>query len=112
MLWHYQDDRHFYYLALKPNGWELGKADPAHPGGQRFLVSGTAPTYQVDAWYKVRVVQRDSTMAVWVDDVQLARFTDQQAPYLNGRLGLYTEDAHVQFSDVRVVLPAAGRRPW
>lgn len=32
----YQDPEHFYYVALKTNGWELGKRDPAYPGGQRF----------------------------------------------------------------------------
>lgn len=29
----YQDPEHFYYLALKTNGWELGKRDPTYPGG-------------------------------------------------------------------------------
>jgi hypothetical protein len=28
ILWHYTGDQRFYYIALKPNGWELGKADP------------------------------------------------------------------------------------
>src|SRR5262245_11916881 len=45
VLWRYRDDTHFYYLALKPNGWELGKEDPAYPGaqpgedGQRYLAT-------------------------------------------------------------------------
>src|SRR5262245_14317418 len=25
LLWHYTDDQHFYYVILKPNGWEIGK---------------------------------------------------------------------------------------
>lgn len=29
--------------ALKTIGWELGKADPDHPGAQRFLATGTGP---------------------------------------------------------------------
>ncbi|MGC0404102.1 hypothetical protein RKD27_006746 [Streptomyces sp. SAI-126] len=28
----YTDPEHFYYVTLKPNGWELGKRDPACPG--------------------------------------------------------------------------------
>src|SRR3989442_2904189 len=35
VLWHYTDSTHFYYLILKPNGWELGKEDPAYPDNQR-----------------------------------------------------------------------------
>ena len=40
LLWHYTDDQHFYSIVLKPNGWELGKEDPAYPGAQRFLATG------------------------------------------------------------------------
>jgi hypothetical protein len=56
----------------------------------------------VTTWYDVRVVQVGTTMAVSVDGVPLARFTDEQSPYTQGRVGLYTEDAYVQFGDVRV----------
>jgi Domain of Unknown Function (DUF1080) len=102
VIWHYQDDHRFYYLALKPNGWEIGKRDPAYQGGQRFLVSHELPAHQLTTWYDVRVVQVGETMAVWVDGVPLARFSDEQSPYTQGRVGLYAEDAYVQFGDVRV----------
>src|SRR4051812_43059945 len=36
VVWHYRDPEHFYYFILKPNGWELGKRDPAGTGGQKF----------------------------------------------------------------------------
>ncbi|MDH6519748.1 hypothetical protein M2163_003267 [Streptomyces sp. SAI-135] len=29
LVWAYTDPEHFYYVTLKPNGWELGKRDPA-----------------------------------------------------------------------------------
>ena len=102
MIWHYVDDRHFYYLTLKPNGWEIGKRDPAHAGGQRFLVSDKLPTYYFNTWYDIRVVQVGNTMAVWVNGLPLARFTDNQSPYSEGRVGLYAEDTYAQFADVRV----------
>src|SRR4051794_23738226 len=41
MVWDYTDNDHFYYFALKTNGWELGKRDPSYPGGQRFLATGS-----------------------------------------------------------------------
>ena len=37
LVWQYTDDHHFYSIVLKPNGWELGKEDPAYPAAQRFL---------------------------------------------------------------------------
>jgi Domain of Unknown Function (DUF1080) len=106
IIWHYQDDRHFYYLTLKPNGWEIGKRDPAYPGGQRFLVSDKLPIYYFNTWYDIRIVQVGNTMAVWVNGQPLTRFTDSQSPYSQGQVGLYAEDAYAQFADVRVE-PAA-----
>jgi hypothetical protein len=102
VIWHYRDDHRFYYLALKPNGWEIGKRDPAYQGGQRFLVSHELPVHHLTTWYDVRVVQVGNTIAVWVDGVPLARFTDEQSPYTQGRVGLYAEDAYAQFGDVQV----------
>jgi len=105
VLWHYTDDTHFYYLALKPNGWELGKEDPAYPGAQRYLVTSGSPTYAVGTWHTVRVRQVGNLMTVWADGTQLASFTDNERPYANGTLGLYNEDSLVHFDDVKVTTP-------
>ncbi|HET6818400.1 MAG TPA: DUF1080 domain-containing protein [Mycobacteriales bacterium] len=105
VLWHYTDDTHFYYLALKPNGWELGKEDPAYPGAQRYLVTSGSPTYAVGTWHTVRVRQIGNVMTVWADGTQLASFTDNERPYPSGTLGLYNEDSLVHFDDVKVTTP-------
>ena len=105
VLWHYTDDTHFYYLALKPNGWELGKEDPAYPGAQRYLKTSSSPTYAVGSWHTVRVRQIGNVMTVWADGTQLASFTDNERPYPNGTLGLYNEDSLVHFDDVKVTTP-------
>jgi hypothetical protein len=105
VLWHFTDDTHFYYLALKPNGWELGKEDPAYPGAQRYLRTSGSPTYAVGSWHTVRVRQIGNVMTVWADGTQLASFTDNERPYLNGTLGLYNEDSLVHFDDVKVTSP-------
>src|SRR3954447_14514552 len=55
VLWHYTDDVHFYSLVLKPNGWELGKEDPAYPGAQRYLATGGWPRYTVGRWHTFRI---------------------------------------------------------
>jgi len=105
VLWHYTDDTHFYYFLPKTNGWELGKEDPAYPGAQRFLATGSSPAFPVGVPYTVRVRQVGSTMTVWVNGTQIVTFTDSQRPYPSGSLGMYTEDAHVHFDDVVVRAP-------
>jgi hypothetical protein len=91
VIWHFRDERHFYYLTLKPNGWEIGKRDPSCPGGERFLISDKLPTYYFNTWYDVRIVQVGNTMAVWVNGYPLARFTGDRPPCTEGHVGLYAE---------------------
>jgi hypothetical protein len=105
VLWHYGDNTHFYYFIPKPNGWELGKEDPAYPGAQRFLAAGSAPSFAPGPWNTVRVRQVGNTITVWVDGNQVVSFTDSERPYGSGALGLYTEDAHVHFDNVRLQAP-------
>ncbi|GAA1136908.1 hypothetical protein F4556_001948 [Kitasatospora gansuensis] len=101
VVWHYSDPLHFYYLALKPTGWELGKEDPAYPGAQRFLATGF-PVYPIGRWHRVEIHQTGPAMTVEVDDQPVVTFTDQERPYLSGSVGLYTEDAHVEFRNLQL----------
>lgn len=100
-LWQYTDNTHFYYLILKPNGWELGKADPAYPGAQRFLATGSK-RFPIGQWHSVRVRQVGRTMTVWANGQKLTRFVDRQRPYKSGSIGVYNEDAKTFFDDVAV----------
>lgn len=102
VLWHYADERHFYYLILKPNGFELGKEHPGSPGGQRFLATGGQPRFPVGPWYLVRVEQRADVITISVDGRQLLQFTDTHEPYRTGRIGLYTEDARATYQPVQL----------
>lgn len=99
LVWAYTDPGHFYYITLKPNGWELGKRDPAYPGGQRFLATGKEK-YPVGDVYDVRVEQRGPVLAVSADGKPLVTFTDTERPYREGRVGAYTEDATVRFEEI------------
>jgi hypothetical protein len=101
VLWNYTDDEHFYYVALKPNGWEVGKEDPAYPGAQRFLVTGTK-AFPLDRWHEVTIRQSGTTFVVVANGETLATFTDKERPYTGGHVGLYTEDATVEFRPVVV----------
>ncbi|MFJ5777247.1 calcium-binding protein [Streptomyces sp. NPDC093094] len=100
LVWGYSDPEHFYYITLKPNGWELGKRDPAYPGGQRFLATGHQ-RYRVGDWHRVRVEQRGAVLEVGVSGEPLVTFTDTERPYLLGSVGAYTEDATVRFEGLR-----------
>lgn len=111
LLWDYVDDKHFYYFVPKPNGWELGKGDPAYPGDQRFLAAGRHPTYPIGNRYVVKIVQAASptstTLSVFVDGVLLTTFTDRERPYSSGLVGFYSEDALVYFHSIVVTSPRA-----
>lgn len=102
VLWNYTDNDHFYALALKPNGWELTKQDPAYPGKQRFLASGNEPEHPIGQDYRARIEQVDNTITVSVDGTVLDEFTDTESPYRKGAIGLYNEDARVTFTDLNV----------
>lgn len=97
LLWHHSDNTHFYYVALKPNGFELGKEDPAYPGAQRFLVTDTFG-FPIGSSHVVRVHQAGPRLTVWVDGVVRADFVDDERPYLSGHVGLYDEDSATTFS--------------
>lgn len=119
--WNYTEPstgtRRFYYVTLKPVGFELGKVDQsiALPGGQRFLWTDSDP-FDFGTWYSVRIVQIGSNIKVWVDDVLRADFTDGvgstgfplwgatvgEVVMTGGGIVLYHEDARVQFDDIYV----------
>ena len=120
VVWHYTSNQRFYALTLKPTGWVLSKQDPAYPGDERFLASGTTPLFRVGVPHSVGVVQVGNRITVSADGHQLTQFTDTERPYLAGAFGMYSEDAQVQFDHIRITqLPAspqasrsdAGRTP-
>jgi hypothetical protein len=103
-MWHRQDKSHYYYLILKPKRWELGKADPAYPGGQRFLRTGYR-SFPLREWHRIRVRQVGRRVKVWVNGRYLTRFVDRQSPYKNGTVAVYSEDAKTYFDDLLVTRP-------
>ena len=102
LVWNFQDNTHFYYMVLKPSGWELGKADPAYPGAQRFLATGTNVTFPVGSWntFEILHYQAAGTMTVKVNGTVLVSFTDTERPYVSGKVGFYAEDAEVELDGV------------
>lgn len=117
-----------YYIALKPNGWELGKLDQENftaTGGQRYLTSDTTPTYPVDdTWHQVRITMTGATITATVDGTQLATFTDgpgsagypawstNETVYTSGSVCLYCEDSLVEFRNVTVTPNGSATQTW
>jgi hypothetical protein len=110
VLWHYTDNLHFYYFIAKPNGWELGKEDPAYAGAQRFLATGSSPTFPIGSWYRIGIKQTGSTIEVFANDLLIATVTDGERPYSSGRLALYSEDAEVYFDNVALTTSGKKKR--
>lgn len=105
LVWDYQDNEHFTYAIAKPNGWELGKRDPAYPGGQRFLATGSDITVPVGTPAKFTVVRtvaaNGSTVTILkLQGVKVATFTDTERPYTSGSVGIYSEDATITATGV------------
>jgi len=104
IIWHYSDDKHFYYFALKNNGIELGKEDPNYEGNQRFIFTGVSPKLELGKWYNVTITQDSvNNIKIYIDNELWISTRDNERPYTRGRIGLYNEDAHVHFDDVKVV---------
>ncbi len=103
LVWSYLDDAHFYYFIPKANGWELGKRDPAYPGGQRFLATGDWSSVAPGAWQSIQVAAGPGSMRVSVGGTPLVDFFDEERPYTSGRLAMYSEDAEVQIRNVTLL---------
>lgn len=110
----------FYYVALKTNGFELGKVDQSTtlPGGQRFLWTDSTP-FTVGTFYDVEVQQTGARIQVWIDGTLRADFTDGpgsggtpawgtagEIVMTDGGVGLYHEGSRSQFAYVDTTTPA------
>lgn len=101
LLWAYTSNTSFYYLALKPNGWELGKEDPAYPGAQRFLATGERP-FALGVDHRFAVRHQGNRLRVAADGEALVDLVDEERPLAGGAVGLYCEDAEIMVGEVNV----------
>jgi hypothetical protein len=101
LTWHQTDPKHFYAVALKPNGWEVSKQVPGAPGDQQFLASGHTPRFPAGQWHHITITQHGGDISVSANGRNLAHLTDPD-PYTHGSVGLYTEDAVAVFRNLRI----------
>lgn len=104
VFFRYSDLAHYYWLALKPNGWELGKKDGGPSDGsapQLFLETGSQPVFPIGRRYHVQISMVAGVISVSVDGAPLLTYTDP-SPLPSGAIGFYEEDSRVAFDDVAV----------
>lgn len=98
----YGDRKHFYYAACKTNGWELGKRDPAYPGGQRFLATGDDICARRGSPSTIVLTAKGNRLRLKIAGATVATVVDSQRPYRSGTAGMYSEDADVTFDRISV----------
>src|SRR5215211_987107 len=106
VMWRYQDDWHHYYFIFKPNGIELGKKqNDERADGQVFLFTANEPQLAMNRWniWNIRMVDNhiEEWLKVGLSWKKVVDYYDRNNPIEGpGRVGLYNEDAHVQFDNV------------
>lgn len=106
VMWRYVDSHHHYYFILKPNGIELGKKDNDRQAEEQvFLYTADSPKLQVDKWSNWIIKMQSNHIQAYINNVKVVDYVDNtMSDTLSGAgaVGLYTEDAHVQFDNVYI----------
>ena len=110
LVWDYLDPDHFTYLILKPNGWEVGRRDPSSPGTQRFIADADLPLTPVGITRTVTVSRSGDKTMITVNGTPLTSFSLPIAER-HGSVGMYTEDAVVDWTRFQAFSPAAPSTP-
>ena len=120
ILFRFTDDTHHYYFTFKTSGIELGRKDyTAGSTDQTFLATNTTPTLTIGTWNTVRIKAVKNHFTVWIDGTQVIDMTDDgtvgfdsatsglppppSAAMYSGSIGLYNEDAEVEFDDFKIL---------
>jgi hypothetical protein len=108
IMWRFLDDWHHYYFIFKPNGVELGKKQNENQAEEQiFLYTANEPQLKINEWNTWRIKMSGNHIEIWlkVADGSWLTVVDyhDDTPIVGpGNIGLYTEDAHVQFDDVYI----------
>jgi hypothetical protein len=108
IMWRYQDDWHHYYFIFKPNGIELGKKQNENQAEEQiFLYTANEPKLKIDEWNTWYIKMSGNHIEIWLEIAdgsmqKVVNYYDNTPIMGSGNIGLYTEDAHVQFDDVHI----------
>ena len=108
ILWHCTgngtdnfDNKHFYYFLMKTGGVEYGKYDGGSQQILQYVPYSSLPgvSFADNTWYNWDVTVQQDHMVIKVNGVTVIDSHDT-ASFDSGRIGLYSEDSQVQFSQV------------
>ena len=100
IIFRYQDAQNFYYFVQKTNGIELGRFNN---NTQRFMYTADTPKLSLNAWNTYKIAVKGANIKISINGTQVVDYTDTAADtILDGKIGLYNEDAHVHYDDVVV----------
>jgi hypothetical protein len=108
IMWRYHDDWHHYYFIFKPTGVELGKKQNENRAEEQiFLYTANEPKLQIDEWTTWYIKMSGNDIEIWLKMAdrswqKVVNYHDDAPIVGPGSIGLYTEDAHVQFDDVYI----------
>lgn len=88
-----------YMARIGPNGVTLGKQN--YSWNELTTTSGT---YNLNTWYHMKVVVSGSNIKVYVDDMTTPKinYTDNNNPFINGKVGLRVYQSHTHFDNFTV----------
>lgn len=98
-LFGYKTDGKFKYFILKPNGFELGES--LLNLAQNFLYTSST-TFPINTAYNVDTIVANNIVTIKVNGTTYLQYTMSSKDQLtaDGKIGLYTEDANVTFSNI------------
>ena len=108
IMWRYHDDWHHYYFIFKPNGVELGKKQNDNQVEEQiFLYTANEPILKINEWNTWYLKMSDNHIEIWLEMAdgfwqRVVNYYDNEPITGPGKIGLYTEDAYVQFDDVYI----------
>jgi 3-keto-disaccharide hydrolase len=108
ILFRYTDTFHYYWFLLKHEGVELGKKDcndctnPVQ--GQIFLSTTQSPVLKVGDWSNWKITAEGNHIRLSINGSNVIDFVDHNMSdrVTKGAIGLYTEDAYAEFSDINI----------
>jgi Domain of Unknown Function (DUF1080) len=108
ILFRYTDDLHYYWFVLKSNGVELGKKDcntcKDSFQGQIYLNTTENPTLKIGDWSRWEITTVGNQISLAINGTRVVDFVDNKMSnkLARGSIGLYTEDAKVEFGDINI----------
>ncbi|GBF72299.1 hypothetical protein PA598K_00539 [Paenibacillus sp. 598K] len=96
----YQDSQRFYYLYMSEHYIRLMKQKP---DGQDWITAYDGPSLGANANVRIKVEATGNTYRIYRNDELVISVSDDNSPYLTGKIALASWDSSVQYDNIEVV---------